>query len=365
MATINAHPLDFGLRAGGIFAVIVVALVLGRWLQRVVSRYPVHVEAAAGRRGLIRRVIQRRSSASRWLGQLAFFSVALAGALAIVVIVEYGNPNWPSFDLKGFTQVAGALAQRVAATLLIAPVAVAVGRLTQRATVAALSRLRVDEGLTLLGGRVIYGIVLIAGALVVLVVWNVPLILPVTFLSALTLALGLALQDVMKNIFAGVYLLLERPFVIGDEITVTGFSGRVEDIQLRITSLLAPDGQRVLVPNGILLSSAVVNATAYQRRRATLTITLPAAEPDDFAQVEERILAALKAVEGIRADPPPQVVLNRVTQGKEELRAVFWVPGRDENAAQAAVSEAVDQVRVALAGADVAVGGLAAATASA
>ena len=363
MATINAHPLDFGVRAGGIAAVVVVALVLGRWLQRVVSRFPVHVEATTGRGGLIRRVIQRRSSGSRWLGQLALLSVLLAGALAIVVIVEYGNPYWPSFDVKGFTEVAGTLAQRVAATLLLAPVAIAIGRLAQRGTVAALSRLRVDESLTLLGGRCIYGVVLIGGALVVLVVWNVPLILPVTFLSALTLALGLALQDVMKNIFAGIYLLLERPFIIGDEITVTGFSGRVEDIQLRITSLMAPDGQRVLVPNGILLSSAVVNATAYQRRRVTLIITLPVSEPDDFAQVEERILGALKAVEGIRADPPPQVILSRVAQGKEELRAVFWVPGRDESAAQAVVSEAVDQVRGALAGADVAVGGLAAVSA--
>lgn len=363
ISTINARPLDFGLRAGGIAAVVIVSVLLGRWLQAVVSRYPVHVEAAAGRGGLIRRVIQRRSNASRWLGQLALLSVLLAGALAIAAIVEYGNPDWPAFDLKGFTHEAGMLAGRIAATLVIAPLAIGVGRLAQRGTVAALSRLRVDESLTLLGGRVTYGAVLIAGALIVLAVWNVPLILPVTFLSALTLALGLALQDVMKNIFAGIYLLLERPFIIGDEITVTGFSGRVEDIQLRITSLLAPDGQRVLVPNGILLSSAVVNATAYQRRRATLTIALPASAPDDFAQVEERIVAALKRVKGIRPDPPPQVALSRVAQGKEELRAVFWVPAQDDGAAQAIVSEAVDQVRLAVTNAEVAVNGLASVTA--
>ena len=359
-ATINAHPLDFGLRAGGIFAVIVVALLLGRWLQRVVSRYPVHVEAAAGRRGLIRRVIHRRSSASRWLGHLAFLSVLLAGALAIAVIVEYGNPYWPAFNLKAFTQVAGTLAERVAATLIIAPVTVAVGRLLQRATVATLSRLRVDESLTLLGGRVVYVAALIAGALIVLAVWNVPLILPVTFLSALTLALGFALQDVMRNLFSGIYLLLERPFVIGDEITVTGFTGRIEDVQLRITSLLSPNGERVLVPNSLLFSSAVVNATAHQRRRAVLSISLPVSEPDDFARVEERILAALKQVTGIRPDPPPQVMLSRVAQGKEELRAIFWVPAQNESAAQATISEAVDQVRLALANAEVAVNGLAA-----
>lgn len=361
-ATVNARPLDFGLRAGGIVVVVVVAVLLGRWLQAVVSRYPVHVEAAAGRGGLIRRVIHRSSVGSRWLGMLALLSVLLAGALAIAAIVEYGNPDWPTLDVRGLSREAGLLAGRVTATLIIAPLAVAVGRLAQRATVAALSRLRVDESLTLLGGRAVYITVLIAGALIVLAVWNVPLILPVTFLSALTLALGLALQDVMKNIFAGIYLLLERPFVIGDDITVTGFSGKVEDIQLRITSLLAPDGQRVLVPNGILLSSAVVNATAYERRRATLTITLPVAEPDDFAQVEERIVAALKRVQGIRPDPPPQVALSRVAAGKEELRAVFWVPAHNDGSAQAIVSEAVDQVRLAVANAEVAVNGLASAT---
>lgn len=356
-ATANAHPLEFGLRAGGVCAVVVVALLLGRWLRQVVSRFPVTVEAAEGRGGLIRRVIQRRSASSRWLGHLAFLSVLLAAALAIATIVEYGNPYWPTIDLAALGRLAGALGGRVLLTLLLAPLAVAVGRLVQRTTVAALARM--DRSLTLLGGRVVYIAVLIAGVLLMLAIWNVPLILPVTFLSALTLALGLALQDVMKNIFAGIYLLVERPFVIGDEITVTGFTGIVEDIQLRITRLLAPDGQRVLVPNGLLLSSAVVNASASRRRRALLVILLPASGSDDFAQAEERIINTLKRVDGVRNDPPPQVVLSRVALGKLELRASFWVPTHDDLEAQAAISEAVDQIRVALPQAEVAINGFA------
>ncbi|HEV7126985.1 MAG TPA: mechanosensitive ion channel domain-containing protein [Ktedonobacterales bacterium] len=362
--TISLHPLDFGLRAGAIGAVIVVGVVLGRWLQSIVDRFPVRAQSAFGQRGGRLSPLLMRSGVSRWIGRLTFASVLLATALAVLAIVEYGNPAWPAFDARQLLRALGSVTEQIVATLVVAPLAVAVGRLLQRVTVATLAGppMRLDDSLSLLGSRVVYVICLIAGVFILLAVWNVPLILPVTFLSALTLALGLALQDVMKNIFAGIYLLIERPFIIGDEITITTFSGRVETIQLRITSLLAPDGQRVLVPNSLLFSSAVVNATAAQRRRAEVTVSLPAGGTEHYAQVEERILAACQQVAAVLQDPKPQVMLSRVSQGKMDLRVVFWVPSRDEAQAQTAIAESMDSIRIALDGAEVAVAGLVAAT---
>ena len=66
------------------------------------------------------------------------------------------------------------------------------------------------------------------------------------------------MQDVLKNVFAGIYLLIERPFRPGDTIKVRDFVGRVETVDLRTTTLRS-DGEIVYVPNAILFSEVLVN----------------------------------------------------------------------------------------------------------
>jgi small-conductance mechanosensitive channel len=81
----------------------------------------------------------------------------------------------------------------------------------------------------------------------------------VTAIGVLGLAASLALQDLLKNFCAGVYLLFERPFRIGDEIAVRDYRGRVADIGIRVTSLHTEERLEVLIPNAIVLSEVVVN----------------------------------------------------------------------------------------------------------
>jgi small conductance mechanosensitive channel len=66
------------------------------------------------------------------------------------------------------------------------------------------------------------------------------------------------MQDVLKNVFAGVYLLIERPFRPGDTIKVRDFIGRVETVDLRTTTL-RNDSELVYVPNAILFSEVLIN----------------------------------------------------------------------------------------------------------
>jgi small conductance mechanosensitive channel len=83
-----------------------------------------------------------------------------------------------------------------------------------------------------------------------------------TLVGALGLAVSLSVQDVAKNIVAGLYLLMERPFESGDQLTVQSFSGRVEAIDLRTTTLTAEDGRKVIVPNTVVLSQVVLRQTS-------------------------------------------------------------------------------------------------------
>src|SRR5205085_6689901 len=91
--------------------------------------------------------------------------------------------------------------------------------------------------------------------------------------GAAGLAIGLAAQDVLKSVFAGVYLLFERPFLLGDEIEVKDRVGRVEHVGLRATSLRTVDNTRIVVPNVVIFTEIVSNRS---ERRIT---EAPAPDP--------------------------------------------------------------------------------------
>jgi small-conductance mechanosensitive channel len=350
----GSFTVDFGVRSAAIVIVVITSLVLGNWARRVISRIPIRGSPAAEHAGHPGRHFgSMRTVSSRALGIFAYLCVLLAGLIAIIAIVNYGQPGATQFDPTATLRTFQGFAKQIVTVLLLVPATLAAGRFLQRGAIHGLPE-RVDSSLRALWGRLVYVAVLICGALVILAVLGVPLALPVAFLGVITLALSLALQDVLRNLFAGVYLLVERPFVIGDDITVNGFAGQIEDIHLRVTSLLARDGHRVLVPNSILFTSTVINATAQDRWPATLTLTLPITEATDFRQLEERIVATLAQVQDVRQKPAPSVVLRRAGQGKLEVSVELWVTGAQE-ATQAVVSEAITQLARAFSEAEVSV----------
>lgn len=79
-----------------------------------------------------------------------------------------------------------------------------------------------------------------------------------TALGAVTLAVTLSTQDLAKNLVAGVFLLVQRPFRRGDQITVRNLTGKVTAIDLRTTRLLTEDGRQVIVPNTVMMSDIVI-----------------------------------------------------------------------------------------------------------
>jgi small conductance mechanosensitive channel len=111
-------------------------------------------------------------------------------------------------------------------------------------------------------GRATYIAVLLGAALLALGVDGVHIAALATLMGAFGLAVSLSLQDVAKNIVAGLYLLMERPFESGDQVTVQSFSGQVEGIDLRATTLTAEDGRQVIVPNTVVLSQIVLKQSS-------------------------------------------------------------------------------------------------------
>jgi small conductance mechanosensitive channel len=158
---------------------------------------------------------------------------------------------------------------------------------------------------------------------------------------------------VIRNLVSGVYLLLEHPFVIGDYISLTPYSGQVEDIQIRYTALRTADNQRVIIPNSLLFTSAVVNLTAYAVNRGVVVVSVADGDDTRLEQVESEIQSGLRAVPEVCQDPAPQIMVSGTTEGKLQLQVVFWLPSKDLDTVEDLYSQVINQVHTRVEGAEV------------
>lgn len=217
--------------------------------------------------------------------------------------------------------------------LIVAIIVLLVARSVRGVTMRALARNRAQANVTILLGNLAQLVVITFGVLAIVAIYTRDAFgWILTSFSVVGLVIGLSLQDILKNFFAGVWVLVERPFRIGDAIEVAGYSGTVEEISFRTTQLRTEDGREVIVPNGTFMTSAVVNLTRFPTRRATVWLVLPS---DEKMVTTEEIKGALAKVEGVALEPSPSVELRSVGDGKAQYAVALWAGNRETAVAQA------------------------------
>lgn len=151
---------------------------------------------------------------------------------------------------------------RILLGLAIALITWQIARWARASFDRAATRTRADANARLLAGRLIYGAVWLLGLIWLLSIIGVDQAGILATFGAFGLALGLAVQDILKSFFAGLYLLFERPFLLGDEIQVKEHVGRVEEVGFRATTIRTEDNVLVVVPNAIIFAEAVSNRSS-------------------------------------------------------------------------------------------------------
>lgn len=141
-------------------------------------------------------------------------------------------------------------------------------------------------------------------------------------LGVLGFTVGFAIQDVSKNLVAGVLLLLQQPFEIGDAIEVAGYAGTVQDVTLRATELRTWDGRLVYIPNAEVYTNPIVNYTRTPSRRIDLTVGV--AYGTNLERVRQVALEALREVPGLCDNPAPQVVFHTFGESSVDCTLYFW-----------------------------------------
>jgi len=138
------------------------------------------------------------------------------------------------------------------------------------------------------------------------------------------LAIGLAAQDTIKNVFGSVMIFGDRPFELGDEIIVDAFRGNVEQVGMRSTRFRTGDGHLITIPNGELASKTIVNVSRRKGLIRNMNLPLSYDLPPEKA---ERAVALVKEILAGRAelDPhtPPQVFLSDLTATSMTLLVTY------------------------------------------
>lgn len=218
-------------------------------------------------------------------------------------------------------------ATRTIWALVVIVVTLLIARGLRRATMRMLARSRAQANVTILLGNIAQVVVILVGLLAVTWIYTREAFgWILTSFSVFGIVIGLSLQDILKNFFAGIWVLVERPFRIGDTIEVSGQTGSVEEIAFRTTMLRTADGREAIIPNSIFMTSSIVNLTRFPTRRATLWLIVDDAEKPIGA---DEIRAALADVPAIAPDPKAAVELRSVSDGKAHYLVSFWAADRD------------------------------------
>ncbi|MGO2498210.1 MAG: small-conductance mechanosensitive channel MscS [Vibrio litoralis] len=145
----------------------------------------------------------------------------------------------------------------------------------------------------------------------------------VAVIGAAGLAVGLALQGSLANFAAGVLIVAFRPFKAGDYVEIGGVAGSVESIQIFQTVLTTPDNKMIVVPNGSVISSAIVNYSRHATRRIDYVIGV--SYKADLKKTKEVITRVLESESRLLQTPAPTVGVVALADSSVNFVVRPWV----------------------------------------
>lgn len=156
-----------------------------------------------------------------------------------------------------------------------------------------------------------------------------PSVQPVDVLGGLgivSIAAGIAFQDVLSNLFSGVLILVREPFKPGDQIAVGEVRGTVEDITLRETVVKTFDGRRVLIPNSTVSEGVLTVQTGYHQVRTSVVVGV--AYGTDLDRARQLALQQMREVPQVVDEPDPQALVTELAASTINIELRFWSGAR-------------------------------------
>jgi len=169
-------------------------------------------------------------------------------------------------------------------------------------------------------------LIFIAAVYALLVAWDINVTGLVASAGIIGLALSFAAQDTLANLFAGIAILADRPYQIGDYIILdSGERGQVTQIGLRSTRLLTRDDVEVSIPNGVMGAAKIVNEAAGVPNRYRIRVSVGAAYGSDIDEVMSVLLAAGEGHSKVLGTPVPRVRFRAFGESSLDFDLLCWI----------------------------------------
>lgn len=149
----------------------------------------------------------------------------------------------------------------------------------------------------------------------------------IAVLGAAGLAIGLALQGSLQNFAAGFMLLIFRPFKAGDFVEAAGVAGSIEKIGIFSTTMHTGDNKEVIIPNGAIYSSNIINYSKRPTRRVDMIFSI--GYGDDIRVARDVIASIIKEDARILAEPEPLIAVGELGANSVNLFVRPWVKTED------------------------------------
>ncbi len=173
---------------------------------------------------------------------------------------------------------------------------------------------------------------------------GIPIVAMLTGVSIIGLAVGFAAQETLANFIAGIVIFLDKPFKVGDWISVGEQQGLVKRITFRSTRFTNLDGDVVVIPNTKILSDQIINKSTNPITRVNVPIGIAYKESIDKAR--QVLLATLENDKRIEKTPAPEVVVRACAASSVDLMLHFWI--HEERYEDAMVWEYLEKSKEAL-----------------
>lgn len=148
-----------------------------------------------------------------------------------------------------------------------------------------------------------------------------------TAAGVIGIIVGFAVKDVAANFISGIFILIDQPFVVGDAIDISDYSGAVQKISLRSTDIVTWDGPVVTIPNSTVATTPVINYSINPTRRVDVTFSI--AYQEDLEAALDAVRSTIEAEERRAPDTSINVYVSNVREYAIDIRALFHVPNDD------------------------------------
>jgi len=137
------------------------------------------------------------------------------------------------------------------------------------------------------------------------------------------IAVGFAAQDSIANVIAGFLIFIDKPFEVGDWITVADRYGMVKDITMRSTRIRSNQNTYIVIPNKTIIDAVLVNHSKHGATRVDVPIGI--AYKENILAARDVVLAAVREIEGVSSEPPPDLVVTELGNSSVNMNVRVWI----------------------------------------